>query len=82
MIEYPEGATPLDPDELQGLKFPHVTTRGELDHLEQANIQNGLRWGSFWHSPDQNNDTIAGWIHRLLQYHDWPKFLQHHENSG
>lgn len=34
----PDGATPLDPDELQGLKFPHVTTRSELDELEQANI--------------------------------------------
>lgn len=43
-MEYPEGATPLDPDELAGLKFKHVTTRGQLDHLEQGNIQNGLRW--------------------------------------
>ena len=43
-LDYPEGATPLDPDELAGLKHPHVTTRGQLDHLEQANIQEGLRW--------------------------------------
>ena len=43
-MEYPEGATPLDADELEGLKFPHVTTRGELDHLEQANIEAGLLW--------------------------------------
>ena len=40
----PEGATPLDPDELEGLKFDHLTTRGELDELEQANIQSGLLW--------------------------------------
>lgn len=40
----PEGATPLDPDERQGLKFPHITTRGELDELEQANIEQGLAW--------------------------------------
>jgi len=44
MMEYPEGATPLNPDELAGLKFKHVQTRGQLDHLEQANIQNGLAW--------------------------------------
>lgn len=43
-MEYPEGATPLDPNELVGLKFKHVTTRGELDHLEQGNIQTGLQW--------------------------------------
>lgn len=40
----PEGATPLEPDELDGLKFDHITTRGELDELEQANIQSGLLW--------------------------------------
>jgi hypothetical protein len=39
----PEGATPLDRDELAGLKFAHVTTRGELDHLEQANIQSRIQ---------------------------------------
>ena len=36
-MEYPDGATPLDPDELGGLKFKHITTREELDELEQAN---------------------------------------------
>ena len=40
----PEGATPLDPDELDGLKFSHATTRGELDELEQINIESGLLW--------------------------------------
>jgi Fic-DOC domain mobile mystery protein B len=43
-IEYPQGATPLDPDELGGLKFRHITTRGQLDELEQVNIETGLRW--------------------------------------
>jgi Fic-DOC domain mobile mystery protein B len=43
-MEYPEGATPLDPNELGGLKHKHVTTREELDELEQANIESGLRW--------------------------------------
>lgn len=40
----PEGATPLDPDEVEGLTFKHITTRGELDELEQSNIQSGLFW--------------------------------------
>ncbi len=44
VMEYPEGATPLDPNELGGLKFKHITTREELDELEQANIEAGLRW--------------------------------------
>ena len=43
-IEFPEGATPLDADEMEGLKFPHIATRSELDQLEQQNIQEGYRW--------------------------------------
>jgi Fic-DOC domain mobile mystery protein B len=37
-FEYPEGATPLDLDEAQGLLLPHISTRGELDRWEQENI--------------------------------------------
>ena len=44
VIEDPEGATPLDPDELEGLKYPHIENRGELDQLEQQNIQEGYNW--------------------------------------
>lgn len=46
IFEDPEGATLLDPEEKRGLKFAHVTTRGELDELEQANIEQGLGWVS------------------------------------
>jgi Fic-DOC domain mobile mystery protein B len=38
------GATPIDPDEADGLLLRHVSTRGELDELEEANIQAGLEW--------------------------------------
>jgi len=40
----PGGATPLDEDEKEGLRFAHITTRGELDQLEQANIVEGMQW--------------------------------------
>ena len=51
-MDYPEGATPLDPNESAGLKFPHIRTRGELDQLEQVNIQDGLRWLARQKNPD------------------------------
>lgn len=41
-MNYPEGATVLEPEELEGLKFKHVETRGELDQLELTNIREGL----------------------------------------
>jgi len=44
IFDEPEGATPLDPDEIDGLKFAHVATRGELNELEQANITAGMLW--------------------------------------
>lgn len=40
----PYGATPIDPDEAEGLLQTHVSTRHELDELEEANIQAGLEW--------------------------------------
>ena len=43
-MDYPDGATPLNSDEMEGLKYPHIETRGELDQLEQQNIQEGYNW--------------------------------------
>lgn len=43
-LEYPEGATPLDRDELEGLRLPHVATRAELDLWEQENILRAEDW--------------------------------------
>ncbi len=40
----PEGATPLDPDEDEGLIPPHITTRAELNAWEQANILRAQEW--------------------------------------
>jgi Fic-DOC domain mobile mystery protein B len=43
-FDYPLGATPLDPDEIDGLKLNHISTRAELDRWEQENIQDALAW--------------------------------------
>jgi len=43
-IEYPEEATPIDPDEAEDLLFTHITTRSELDRWEQENIVEALAW--------------------------------------
>ena len=39
-----EGSTPLDREQLEGIKFTHITTMGELDEAEDRNIQDGLDW--------------------------------------
>ena len=43
-LVYPEGATPLDPDESAGLIPSHVSTQGQLNEWEQQNILEGERW--------------------------------------
>jgi Fic-DOC domain mobile mystery protein B len=43
-FDYPEGATPLDPNEIEGLKLTHITTKSELDRWEQDNINEALAW--------------------------------------
>ncbi|MCY4334578.1 MAG: mobile mystery protein B [Litoreibacter sp.] len=62
----PEGATPLDPDEMGDLKFDYITTRGELDELEQANITEGLRWLSRRRGGDILADEFVRILHKRL----------------
>lgn len=66
MFQEPDGATPLDPDEIDGLKFSHITTRGELDELEQANITQGLRWLPRRRGGDILNDGFVRLLHKRL----------------
>ncbi|RTR35909.1 mobile mystery protein B [Shewanella canadensis] len=56
IIDEPEGATPLKPDDMEGLKHAHVTTREQLNELEQANILAGQMWVS--HRTDLTADSI------------------------
>jgi Fic-DOC domain mobile mystery protein B len=69
----PEGATPLSPDETEGLKFDHVTTRGELDELEQANILEGLSWQDQRRRRrlDVLDDAFVRLLHKKLFGHVW-----------
>ncbi|MCH5716216.1 mobile mystery protein B [Niabella hibiscisoli] len=43
-LKYEEGQTPLDLDEKEGLLLPTISTRSELDELEQRNIEEAIRW--------------------------------------
>jgi hypothetical protein len=42
--EYAPGATPLDPDEILGLIPLHITTQGQLNEWESANILKAENW--------------------------------------
>ena len=86
MFTYSQGATPLDPDELEGLKFPHVDTKSELDQLEQQNIQEGLIWLEKQRKyKDFINESFARELHKQLfgSVWDWAgKFRLSDKNIG
>ena len=43
-IEYIKGQTPLEEEEKEELKIKTISTRGELDEFEQANIEHAIEW--------------------------------------
>jgi len=65
-FDSPEGATPLSPDDMADLKFAHITTRGELDELEQANITEGLMWLNRRRGGDILDSTFVRTLHTRL----------------
>lgn len=66
MFQEPEGATPLDLDDIEGLKFKHITTRFQLDELESANITAGLRWVGRRRTGDILTDEFVRALHKRL----------------
>ena len=66
VMDYLDGATPLDPDEMEGLKFKHISTRGELDQLEQAGITDGMRWLDKQKNPDILSEAFICELHKRL----------------
>lgn len=85
IVDYPEGATPLHPDEMEGLKFKNVTTRGELDHLEQANIQSGIAWMKRNKRKDILTEDYVCELHKRLFGEVWKwagKFRKTEKNIG
>lgn len=43
-ITYDEGQTPLEDEELEGLKIPSISTKGELNEHEALNIEKATIW--------------------------------------
>ncbi|MCW5588367.1 MAG: mobile mystery protein B [Legionellales bacterium] len=63
---YPPGATPLDPDEANGLIPQHITTQGQLNEWEQVNILEAEKWLS-WHRLEFEAIVSQHFIKKLHQ---------------
>lgn len=70
-LDTPEGQTPLDENEMQGLIPPSVATRGDLNLFEEANIEQGRRWAVERKHPDVLTDGFVRELHRRMFRDVW-----------
>ncbi|MCF7958357.1 MAG: mobile mystery protein B [Phycisphaerae bacterium] len=70
-FNYPEGATPLDPDEIEGLIPTHITRRDELDRWEQENINEALAWIEERRPKDILNERFMKQLHKRMFSNVW-----------
>lgn len=61
-----DGSTPLDHDQIIGIRFSHLTTMGELDELEDINIQKGLEWLNRQKDPNYLSTEFLCKLHEKL----------------
>jgi Fic-DOC domain mobile mystery protein B len=84
-FEYPEGATPIDPDEAEGLLLTHITTLSELDRWEQDNIIMALAWLERTKPREILNEKFIKELHRHMFSNVWKwagHFRQSNKNIG
>ena len=70
-FNYPEGATPLDPNEIEGLLLTHITTRSELDRWEHDNMNEALAWLEQRKPKDILNESFMKLLHKRMFGNVW-----------
>jgi Fic-DOC domain mobile mystery protein B len=70
-FHYALGATPLDPDEAAGLIPAHITTQGQLNEWEAANILDGEKWAFSRKRDDLLSLQFICLLHRKLFGDTW-----------
>jgi Fic-DOC domain mobile mystery protein B len=84
-LQYPEGATPLDQNEIAGLILTHITTRAELDRWEQDNINQALAWLARRKPKDILSEAFMKTLHKKMFGSMWKwagKFRLSDKNIG
>jgi Fic-DOC domain mobile mystery protein B len=70
-IDYPPGATPLDPNEVEGLIPDYITTQAELNALERENILEAINWAHGRQHSGVLNATFALNLHKRMLNRVW-----------
>lgn len=70
-IDYPPGATPLDPNEVDGLLPDYITTQAELNALERENITEATNWAEARRHSDILTATFTLDVHKRMLNRVW-----------
>jgi Fic-DOC domain mobile mystery protein B len=70
-LDYPPGATPLDPDEIQGLLPDHITLQNQLNEFEEANIGQAREWAYTRRRGDPLDREFICTVHRRMFDATW-----------
>ncbi len=70
-FKYSEGATPIDPDESEGLLLNHITAYGELNRWEQDNIIEALAWIERTKQTNILNEQFIKKLHKRMFGNVW-----------
>jgi Fic-DOC domain mobile mystery protein B len=84
-FKYPNGATPIDPDEAHGLLLTHITTQAELNRWEQDNIVEALAWIERLKPTNILNEQFIKQLHKKMFGNVWKwagQFRQSDKNIG
>jgi len=84
-FNYPEGATPLSPNEIEGLLLTHITTQSELDRWELDNINESRGWVDERKPTDILNESFMKQLHKRMFGNVWiwaGVFRQTEKNLG
>jgi len=68
---YAPGATPLDPDEAQGLIPSHINTQSDLNAWEQMNIAKGSAWAARQKKRELLDESFVRDLHRQMFDKTW-----------
>lgn len=70
-VDYPPGATPLDPNEADGLIPDYITTQAELNALERENITEATNWAHGKQHSDILTATFTLGLHKRMLNRVW-----------
>ena len=70
-FKYAKEATPIDPDEAEGLLLTHITTHGELNRWEQDNIVEALAWIDKTKPTNILNEQFIKQLHKRMFGNVW-----------